>query len=120
GAADIPTGAELLPVDAREVDDYRQIFAGGRVNILRPAERAARERVEPLEPLEIVRHDENDADVRDERYRADLVHKVAVDLGAVEADDAADRQGEEIRLAGVTALAVNGGGKGFLRPQLEK
>src|SRR5918999_54891 len=50
----------------------------GHMDVRVVTERAARERIEALQQPEVMRHHQNDADVRDKRNGADLVHKVAV------------------------------------------
>src|SRR6266550_4202301 len=63
-------------------------------SVARPIKReiSARKRIETLQQLEIVRHHKNDTDVRNKRNRTDFVHKVAIDLGSLQANDASKAQ----------------------------
>ena len=107
---DIPTRDQRLAVDARQVNHFRQILAGGNVNIGVIAERAARQRIEALEDSKAMRHDENHADIRHKGDRADLIHEVAIHLRALQAHDAAQRHVEDAG-AGFLMLGVNPHGK---------
>ena len=86
----IPSRDQSLAINSGQVHNFRKIFARRNVDIGMIAERPARKRIETLQQLEIVRHHKNDTDVRNKRNRTDFVHKVAIDLGSLQANDASE------------------------------
>ena len=74
------------------MNDFGEIFPRGYVNIGVIAERSARQCIEAMEQFEAMGHDENDADVRDKRDRADLIHEITIHFRTFQTHDTAERR----------------------------
>ena len=70
--------------------DLGKVLACRNVDVRVISQRAAGQRVKTLKQPEIVRHHEDHADIRNEGDRTDLIHEVAIEIRALQANHAAD------------------------------